>query len=81
MLSVLLAAALSFTPSDAKLAYRTAREFTDVCTPRDAGTIRGQFAANFILDAARSTGADVRKDRYQDEPPKGKKTLTNHIRE
>lgn len=79
MLSVLLAAALSFTPSDAKLAYRTAREFTDVCTPRDAGTIRGQFAANFILDAASSTGADVRKDRFQAETPKGKKTFTNLI--
>ena len=77
MLSVLLAAALSFTPSDAKLAYRTAREFTDVCTPRDAGTIRGQFAANFILDAASSTGADVRQDRFQAETPKGKKTFTN----
>ena len=52
MLSVLLAAALSFTPSDAKLASRTAREFTDVCTPRDAGTIGGPFAANLINDHA-----------------------------
>ena len=79
MFSVLLAAALSFTPSDAKLAYRTAREFTDVCTPRDAGTIRGQFAANFILDAASSTGADVRKDRFTAATPKGVRTFTNLI--
>lgn len=77
MTTLLLAAALAFTPADAKLAYRTAREFTDKCTPRDAGTMRGYFAANFILDSASSTGADVVKDSFTDATPRGKRKFTN----
>lgn len=81
MVSVLLAATLAFTPSDANLAYRTARDFTEKCTPRDAGTPGGQYAANFILDAASATGADVRKDTFVAPTPKGPKTFTNLVSE
>lgn len=77
MLGALLAAALAFTPADAKLADRTAREFVSKCTPRDAGTVRGRMAANFILDAASAVGCDVYPDRFAAKTPKGERTFTN----
>ena len=45
MLSLLISAALAFTPSDAALAHRSMSEFVSKCTPRDAGTIPGKIAA------------------------------------
>ena len=77
MNTFLLAAALAFTPADAHLAYETAKSLVDNCTPRDAGTIRGRIAANHILDAASSTGADVRRDVFRAMTPKGEKEFTN----
>ncbi len=77
MFSCLLAAALAFTPADADFAYRTADDFVKKCTPRDAGTVRGRIAANYILDAASAVGADVRLDRFQAETPNGKRWFTN----
>ncbi|MGN0855592.1 MAG: M28 family metallopeptidase [Kiritimatiellia bacterium] len=73
----ILAAALAFTPADAKLAERTARDFVAKCTPRDAGTVRGRMAANFILDSASAVGGDVYLDRFVDKTPKGERTFTN----
>ena len=77
MLGALLAAALAFTPADAKLADRTAREFVAKCTPRDAGTVRGRMAANFILDTASAVGCDVYLDRFTAKTPRGAKGFTN----
>ncbi len=77
MFSFVLAAALVFAPSDADFAYRTADEFVRKCTPRDAGTVRGRIAANFILDAASAAGADVRLDRFRAETPRGARWFTN----
>ncbi len=77
MISVLLATALVFTPADAVFALRTAGDFAGKCTPRDAGTVRGRIAANYILDAASAAGADVRLDRFEAMTPKGKKRFTN----
>ncbi len=77
MISFLFAAALVFSPADAEFAHRTADEFVTRCTPRDAGTVRGRMAANFILDTASATGADVRQDRFQALTPHGKKWFTN----
>lgn len=77
MLGAILAAALAFTPADAKLADRTARDFVSKCTPRDAGTIRGRMAANFILDTASAAGADVYLDRFTAQTPKGAQSFTN----
>lgn len=74
---LLLAVALLFAPSDAERAYKTADAFVKKCTPRDAGTIRGKVAANFILDKASAMGADVRRDMFVTETPKGARWLTN----
>lgn len=77
MLGAILAAALAFTPADAKLADRTVRDFVAKCTPRDAGTIRGRMASNFILDNASAVGCDVYPDRFSAKTPKGVRTFTN----
>lgn len=77
MISILLAAALAFTPEDAAFARKTAEAFVSECTPRDAGTIRGRMAANWILDQASMTGADVRRDVFWAETPSGKRRFTN----
>ena len=77
MLSLLLAAALEFTPQDAHLAYEKAKELVEDCTPRDAGTICGRIASNRILDAASAAGADVRSDAFRAETPAGTKGFTN----
>ena len=68
---------LQFTQEDAQLAFNKARELVEECTPRDAGTIRGRIAANHILDAASSTGADVRRVTFRRMTPKGEKEFTN----
>ena len=77
MLSLILAAALEFTPQDAKLAYEKAKDLVENCTPRDAGTICARIASNRILDAASAAGADVRRDAFRAETPNGMKEFTN----
>jgi len=77
MFSILLAASLAFSPENADFAYRLADRFVQTCTPRDAGTIRGKIAANFILDEASKTGADVRRDVFEADTPKGPRRFTN----
>ena len=75
--SLLLAVALSFTPNDANFAYSLTDAFVQKCTPRDAGTIRGKIASNFILDETSKLGADVRKDVFSAPTPKGLRQFTN----
>ncbi len=75
--AVLLAAGLVFSQADADLAYRTAKTLVDEYTPRDAGTIRGRLASNCILDAASAAGADVRRDVFKAQTPKGEKNFIN----
>lgn len=77
MISLLLAVALQFTEAHAKLAYETARSLVETYTPRDAGSIRGRQAANFILDRASIAGADVRRDSFEACTPAGMRTFTN----
>ncbi len=77
MTSLLLAAALAFTPADAKFASCIAEEFLNECTPREAGTIRGSLAASWLLNRASLTGADVRRDIFTAETPKGPKRFIN----
>lgn len=76
-LFTLLAAALTFTPADAHLAFETARTLTEDYSPRDAGTYRGRQASLYLLDAASAAGADVRRDAFTAETPKGERTFTN----
>ena len=78
MSPLLIAAALVFAPPDAHLAYEKAKDLVENCTPRDAGTPQcGYFAANRILDAASAAGANVRRDYFRAETPKGERRFTN----
>ena len=52
-------------------------EFVASCTPRDAGTARGGIAANWILDHASMTGADVRRDIFNAPAPGGERRFVN----
>ena len=77
MFALLLAAALEFTPQDAHLAFKRAQELVENCSPRDAGAVRGRIASYRILDAASAAGADVRRDSFRVETPRGTRELTN----
>lgn len=77
MIATVLAAALAFTPQDATNALAHASAFVAECTPRDAGTIRGRIAANWILDRVSILGADVRRDVFTAKTPKGNRSFTN----
>lgn len=78
MLSVLLlAAVIEFTQQDARSAYEVAKGLVEECTPRDAGTIRGRIAANYLLDQASATGADVRRDVFRAMTPRGEREFVN----
>ena len=78
MLSVLLlAAAIEFTQQEAHGAYEVAKGLVMECTPRDAGTIRGRLAANYLLDQASMTGADVRRDIFRAMTPHGEREFVN----
>lgn len=77
MIPLLLAAALAFSPADAASTYKTTQEFVNECTPRNAGTIRGGIAANWLLDRASMTGADVRRDVFTAATPSGDRRFVN----
>lgn len=75
--SLLLSTGLIFTAADSTLALNSAVGFVRECTPRDAGTIRGRIAANWILDHASAAGGNVRLDRFEAKTPVGVRNLTN----
>ena len=77
----ILAAALAFGPAEARFAYDTAKDFVAKCTPRDAGTLRGRFACNYLLDAVSRLGADVRAERFEADTPKGRREFANLVAE
>ena len=70
---------VTFTASDAREAYETAAEFVRSCTPRDAGTIRGRLAANWLMDRASRSGADAFVDSFKAETPDGIKSFANVV--
>ena len=74
-----VAGRISFTASDAREAYETAAEFVRICTPRDAGTIRGRLAANWIMDRASRSGADAFVDSFKAKTPDGVKSFANVV--
>lgn len=74
---LLLAAALSFTGRNAASAYDYARDLTENHSPRDAGTVRGRLAANWLLDTASSAGLDVRRDAFWADTPFGRRNMVN----
>lgn len=77
MLSLVLAVALTFTQSDAELGFNTTSNLVERHTPRDAGTIRGRIAANFLLDKASSLGVNVRRDVFTASTRKGTREFIN----
>lgn len=77
MLALILAAALSFTQSDAELSYNIASTLVEKHTPRDAGTIRGRIAANYLLDATSRLGVNIRRDQFEAKTRKGTGEFVN----
>lgn len=79
MFAALLAAAISFTPADAKVAYEAATALVQEHSPRDAGTLRGRLAAGWILDRVSRTGVDASLDVFTDMTPDGEKSFANVV--
>lgn len=80
--AIILAAALSFTDRNAASAYNYARDLAENHTPRDAGTVRGKLASNWILDTASAAGLDVRRDPFMADAAKGRqKRMMNLVAE
>lgn len=77
LFALILAASLSFTEQHAASAYSYARDLADNHSPRDAGTVPGKIAANWILDTASSAGLDVRRDPFVAETPRGRRSMMN----
>jgi Zn-dependent M28 family amino/carboxypeptidase len=73
------AAVVKFTADDARNAYSVASEFVRDCTPRDAGTIRGRLAANWIMDRVSRTGVDASVESFKADSPKGMKSFANVV--
>ena len=74
---VACADSVAFKPTDAREAFVVASEFVRDCTPRDAGTIRGRLAANWLMDRASRTGVDAVVDAFRAETPDGVRAFAN----
>lgn len=74
-----VAAPMTFTREDARAAYEAADAFVRECTPRHAGTLRGRLAANWLLDRASWSGADVSLDPFTDKTPLGERHFCNVV--
>lgn len=75
--SCLLAAALAFSPEDAKAAFDLTGEFVKANPVRDAGTYSGMVAARWLLGRASIVGGNVYQDCFQAMSPDGMRTFTN----
>ena len=75
----LSAAPIEFTEADAHVAFTAASNLVERCTPRDAGTMRGRLAANWILDRVSRTGVDASLDKFRAPTPDGEKPFANVI--
>ena len=74
---LLLSASLVFGEADADFAYKCAGEMVERHSPRDAGTLRGRLACNWLMDTLASEGADVRRDRFRVKTPHGEREMAN----
>ena len=81
MIEFFLAAAISFTAADARLAHATAAGLVENCTPRDAGTPEGLKAARWIRAAAAEEGVDARLDPFRAMTPDGERDFANVVAE
>ena len=73
----LCAAALVFSPENAKSALDRTGEFVKANPRRDAGTYGGKAAARWLLAKASIVGGNVYQDVFSAETPIGKKSFTN----
>ena len=73
----IIAASIEFTEADAHVALAAASNLVERCTPRDAGTVRGRLAAEWILDRVSRTGADATLDKFRAPTPDGERTFAN----
>lgn len=69
--------AVSFSASDARKAFEVAADFVRDCTPRDAGTIRGRLAADWLMDRASRAGVDAFVDSFKADTPDGVRPFAN----
>ncbi len=81
MIELFLAAAISFSPADARFAHETAAGLVTNCTPRDAGTPEGLKAARWIHSRALQTGAAVHLDSFRAMTPDGQRAFANVVAE
>ena len=72
-----LAAPIEFTEADAHAALAAASNLVGRCTPRDAGTMRGRLAANWILDRVSRIGVDASLDKFRAPTPDGERPFAN----
>ena len=79
--SLIFAAALTFTDAHAAKAYSCASTLVERHSPRDAGTVRSKIASNWILDTASAAGLNVRRDSFTVKMPQGRRRLTNLVAE
>ena len=71
------AAPIEFNESDAQAAFAAASNLIERCTPRDAGTLRGRLAAQWILDRVSRTGVDASLDKFRAPTPDGERPFAN----
>ncbi len=74
-----LGGSVSFGAPDAKAAMSVAAGLVRDCTPRDAGTIRGRLAAEWLMDRASRTGVDASVDSFRAPTPDGARTFSNVV--
>ena len=72
-------AGVVFQTADAREAFAAASEFVRDCTPRDAGTIRGRLAANWLMDRVSRTGVDAVVDSFRADTPDGVRAFANVV--
>ena len=77
LVPAILAAALAFSPTDARLALDTAGELVSTAPRRDSGTRGAETAAAFIALRVSQIGADVKRDRFKAKTPAGLATFSN----
>ncbi len=70
-------AQVEFTAADSYAAYGLLSAFVRDCTPRNAGTVKGRLAGEWIAARLRELGADAKIDRFRDSTPDGVKIFKN----
>lgn len=81
MLSLLLASALVFSHGDARKSYSVACSLVLTHTPRDAGTLQGKRAADYLRSSAAMVGARAHVESFTATTPAGMREFNNVVAE